>query len=111
MLSRVTRVAPTITPVMLPMPPRMTMVSTPTDCRKVKVSGLTKVRLAANSTPMAPANEAPTANAPSLSLLALMPMAPGGQLVLADGGPGPADLGVVQPVGDDDDRHHHHAGR
>ncbi len=63
-------------PVMLPMPPRMTIVSTPTDCRKVKDSGLTKVRLAAKSTPMAPAKDAPTAKAPSLSRLTLMPMAP-----------------------------------
>jgi hypothetical protein len=58
-----------------PMPPRITMVSTLTDCRKLNDSGLTKVRLAAKRTPMAPAKEAPTAKAPSLSLFAGMPMA------------------------------------
>ncbi len=60
---------------MLPIPPRMTIDSTPMDCMKEKDSGLTKVRLAAKSTPIAPAKEAPTAKAYSFIRTRGTPMA------------------------------------
>ena len=88
----VTTAAPTITPGMLPMPPRMTMVSTPIDCMKEKTSGLTKVRLAANSTPITPANEAPQAKAASFILHQRDAHGNGGGLIFTDGDPGAADF-------------------
>ncbi len=45
------------------------------DCMKEKDSGLTKVRLPAKSTPIAPAKEAPRANAVSFMRTMGMPMA------------------------------------
>jgi hypothetical protein len=105
-----TTVAPMITPGMLPTPPSMTMVSTPTDCRKLNDSGLTKVRLAAKSTPMAPANEAPTAKAAELEPVGGYAHGRGRELVLAYSGPGPAHLGIVEAVGDNDSHDDDHEG-
>ena len=61
-----TIVAPSAGPGIEPMPPRMTIESTPIDSRKVKDSGLMKTCLAAKRTPMTPAKEAPQAKASSL---------------------------------------------
>lgn len=47
MLSSVTMAAPSTTPGMLPSPPRMTMTKMLMEAVSEKVSGLTKVRLAA----------------------------------------------------------------
>src|SRR5690606_22193642 len=67
--------APRITPGICPMPPSTTMHSTEIDSVRLKLSGLTKPCMAANSAPATPPNEAPMANASSLMLRVLMPMA------------------------------------
>ena len=71
----VTVAAPRMTPGILPEPPRMTIDRTPIDCMKENDSGLIKVRLAASSTPMIPAKEAPTAKAVSFIRTRGMPWA------------------------------------
>ena len=71
----VTTVAPTTTPAMEPMPPRITMDRTPIDSRNVKDSGLMKICLAENTTPMTPAKEAPQAKAMSFMRTSGTPMA------------------------------------
>ena len=57
------------------MPPRITIASTPMDSMKVKLSGLTKVCLAAKITPIAPAKLAPAANAISFMRTSGTPIA------------------------------------
>ena len=71
----VTTVAPTTAPGIEPMPPRITMASTPIDSRNVNDSGLMKTCLAENTTPITPANEAPQAKASSLARTSGTPMA------------------------------------
>ena len=71
----VTIVAPKIAPGIEPMPPKITIASTPIDSMKVKLSGLTKPCFAEKSTPMAAANDAPTANARSFMRTTGTPMA------------------------------------
>ncbi len=69
------RTAPTITPQMLPMPPSTTIASTITDSTSTKLSGLMKPWIAENMPPATPPNDAPIANASSLTLRVLMPIA------------------------------------
>ena len=64
-LSTVTAVAPRMAPGIDPIPPRITIESTPMDSRKVNDSGLMNTCLALKTTPIAPANEAPQAKARS----------------------------------------------
>ena len=58
-----------------PIPPRMTIARTPMDSMKVKLSGLINTCLAANNTPTAEANDAPTANPSSFIRTTGTPMA------------------------------------
>ena len=71
----VTTEAPRMAPGMEPIPPRITMESTPMDSRKVKDSGLMKTCLALKTAPMAPAKEAPQAKAISFIRTSGTPMA------------------------------------
>src|SRR5262249_1211551 len=64
-LRMVSTLAPMMAPGIEPMPPRMTMASTPIDSRNVNDSGLMKSCLALKMTPITPAKEAPAANARS----------------------------------------------
>ena len=74
-LSTVTTVAPRMAPGMEPIPPRITMASTPMDSMKVKDSGLMNTCLAEKSTPTAPAKDAPHAKASSFIRTSGTPMA------------------------------------
>ena len=67
--------APSTTPQMLPMPPSTTIASTITDSTRMNDSGLMNPWIAANMPPAMPPNEAPIANASSLMLRVLMPIA------------------------------------
>ena len=60
---------------MLPMPPSTTIASTITDSTSTKLSGLMKPWIAENMPPAMPPNDAPIANARSLMLRVLMPIA------------------------------------
>ena len=70
-----TTVAPSTAPGIEPMPPRITMASTPIDSRNVNDSGLMNTCLAAKTTPITPANDAPQAKARSLARTSGTPMA------------------------------------
>ena len=61
------------------------------DSCTVKASGRMTLDWLAVNIPAKPAVEAPMAKAMTLYLSGLIPTALGGDLVLADGGPGPAD--------------------
>src|SRR5712691_1677591 len=71
----VTAVAPRMAPGIEPMPPRITMASTPIDSRNVNDSGLMKSCLAEKTTPMTPANDAPQAKARSFARTSGTPIA------------------------------------
>ena len=60
---------------MLPMPPSTTIDSTMIDSTSTKLSGLMKPCIAENMPPAMPPNDAPIANASSLMLRVLMPIA------------------------------------
>ena len=60
---------------MLPMPPRTTIASTMIDSNRPKLSGLMNCCVAEKTAPAMPPNEAPIANARSLTLRVLMPIA------------------------------------
>ena len=67
--------APSTTPQTLPMPPSTTIASTITDSTRMKLSGLMNPWIAENMPPAMPPNDAPIANASSLMLRVLMPIA------------------------------------
>ena len=67
--------APAATPQMLPIPPRMTIARTVNDTVNTNWSGQTIVSFEALKTPARPAVVAPSANASSLVVTVLIPLA------------------------------------
>ena len=67
--------APAITPMMLPMPPKMTTTRMTIDTRIRKLDGNTEPTLLAKMAPLKEPRMAPTTKASSLTLTVLMPMA------------------------------------
>ncbi|KAG0919297.1 hypothetical protein G6F32_016231 [Rhizopus arrhizus] len=67
--------APRITPGIWPMPPSTTMHRIEIDSISEKLSGLTKPCIDAHNAPAPPPTDAPIANASSLMLRVLMPIA------------------------------------
>ena len=92
-----------------PMPPRMTIASTPMDSMKVNDSGLMKTCLAEKRTPTAPAKDAPHAKA-ELHAHQRHAHRLRRRLILPDGLPGAADVRILEAAvdehGDADDGEH-----
>ena len=91
------------------------MARTVNEMMNVNWSGLTTVSFEALKTPAMPAVEAPSAKARSFVMTVLIAVRRRGQLVLADGLPGPADAALHQAVAEDhhdrDEHEHRHVVR